>query len=121
MEAIVDSEGKPVVDSEGRPRVKTPKPRIELPYTYPMAWYVMHCPSLMTVVPLSEGFVPFVHKLENSSWTYYYMFYVQKFILNILNYQLNRRFPEITDASYGDKFADLAGPDDFIRLPSGVF
>ena len=37
VEAIVDSEGRPVVDSEGRPRVKTPNPRIELPYTYLMA------------------------------------------------------------------------------------
>ena len=31
VEAIVDSEGRPVVDLEGRPRVKTPNPRIELP------------------------------------------------------------------------------------------
>jgi len=82
VEAIVDSKGRPEVDSEGRPRVKTPNPRIELPYTYLMAWYVMHCPSLMTAVPLSEGFVPFVQKLENSSWSNYYMFFVQKCILN---------------------------------------
>ena len=60
VEAIVDSEGRPEVDSEGRPRVKTPNPRIELPYTYLMAWYVMHCPSLMTPVSQSDGFVPFV-------------------------------------------------------------
>jgi len=121
VEAIVDSEGRPMVDSEGRPRVKTPNPRIELPYTNLMAWYIMHCPSLMSGVPLSAGFVPFVQKLENSSWTHYYMFFVRKSILNILNYQLDRCFPEIVDASYGDKFADLAGPDDFTRLPSGVF
>ena len=54
-----------------------------------MAWYVMLCPPLMTVVPLSTGFVRFVQKLENSSWTRYYMFYVRKFILNISNYQLD--------------------------------
>ena len=60
VEAIVDSKGRPKVDSKGRTRVKTPNPRIELPYTYLLAWYVMHCPSLMTAVPLSEGFVPFV-------------------------------------------------------------
>ena len=64
VEVVVDSKGRPEVDSEGRPRVKTPNPRIELPYTYLMAWYVMHCPSLMMVVPLSAGFVPFVQKLE---------------------------------------------------------
>jgi len=74
----------------------------------------------MTTVPLSVGFVSFVQKLENSSWTHYYMFFVRKSILNISNYQLDRCFLEIADASYGDKFADLAGPDDFTRLPSGV-
>jgi len=35
--------------------------------------------------------------------------------------QLDRCFLEIFGASYGDKFADLAGPDDFTRLQSGVF
>ena len=44
VEAIVDSQSRPVVDSEGRPKVKTPNPRIKLPYTYLMTWYVMHCP-----------------------------------------------------------------------------
>ena len=103
MEAIVDSEGKPVVDSEGRPRVKTPKPRIELPYTYPMAWYVMHGPSLMTVVPPSKAFVPFVQKLESSSWSCYYMFFVRKSILSSSNYQLDRCFPEISACLVGSE------------------
>lgn len=31
-------------------KVKTPNPRMEMPYTYLMAWLVMHCPSLMTAV-----------------------------------------------------------------------
>ena len=58
VENIVDAEGNPVTDSNGRPLVKTPNPRVKLPYTYLMAWYVMHCPSLMTAS--SEGFIPFV-------------------------------------------------------------
>ena len=37
VEAIVDSEGRLVVDSDGRLRMKTPNPRIELPYLYLMA------------------------------------------------------------------------------------
>ena len=49
------------------------------------------------------------------------MYYVRKTILSSSNYQLDRCLPEISGASYEDKFADLAGPDDFIRLPSGVF
>ena len=75
----------------------------------------------MTVVSVSEGFVPFVQRLESSSWLQYYMFYIQKTILNGDNYQLDRCFLEIHDASYEDKFADLVGLDGFTRLPSGVF
>ena len=101
--------------------MKTPNPRIELPYTYLMAWYVMHYPPLMTAVPSSKGFVPFVQRMENSTWSHYYMFFARNSILNSLNNQLDRCFPEIFDASYGNKFADLAGPDDFTRLPSRVF
>jgi len=86
-----------------------------------MAWYVMHCPSLMTAVSASEGFTPFVQRLENSSWLQYYIFYIWKTILNGGNYQLDRCFPEILDAYYGDKFADLIGPDGFTRLSSGIF
>ena len=59
MEAIVDARGNPVKDSNGHPLVKTPSSRVELPYTYLMAWYMMHCPSLMTVISVSEAFVPF--------------------------------------------------------------
>jgi len=49
------------------------------------------------------------------------MYYVRKLILSSSNYQLDRCFPEIFGPSYGNKFADLAGPDDFTRLSSGVF
>jgi len=59
VEAVVDAEENPVTDSNDRPLVKTPNPRVELPYTYLMVWYVMHCPSLVTAVYSSEGFIPF--------------------------------------------------------------
>ena len=60
VEDVVDSQGRHVVDSEGRPKVRTLNPRIELPYTYLMARYVMHCAALMIAVSPSEGFVPFL-------------------------------------------------------------
>ena len=101
--------------------MKNPNPRVELSYMYLMAWYVMHCPSLMTAVSPSEGFITFVQRLENSSWSQYYMYYVRKAILISSSYQLDRCFSEISGASYGDKFVDLAGPDDFTRLLSEVF
>jgi len=49
------------------------------------------------------------------------MFYVRKAILSNSSYQVNRCFPKIPDASCGDKFANLAGLKEFIRLPFGVF
>jgi len=121
VEAIVDAEGHPVTDSNGCPLVKTPNPRVELPYTYLMAWYVMHCPSLMMTVYPSEGFTPYVQQMENSNWLQYYMFFIRKIILNGNNYQLDRCFPEIRDASYGDKFVNFETPDGFTQLSSGVF
>ena len=69
VEAVIDSQGRQVVDSEGRPEERTPNSRVELPYTYLMAWSVMHCPSLMTAVSPSEGFVPFLQRLEGLSWS----------------------------------------------------
>jgi len=48
------------------------------------------------------------------------MFYVWKAILSSSSYQLDRCFPKIHDTSYGDRFADLAGPDEFTQLPSRV-
>jgi len=65
VEAIVDAEGNPVKDFNGHPLVKTPSPKVELPYTYLMAWYMMHCPSLITTVSASGGFIPFVQQLES--------------------------------------------------------
>ena len=56
------------VDRDGEPKLKTPNSHIELPYTYLIAWYNMHCPSLMLAVYAFEDFVPFVQRLECSSW-----------------------------------------------------
>jgi len=55
VEAITNSQGRPVVDSEGRLEVKTLNPRVELPYTYLMAWTSCIAPSLMTAVSPSEA------------------------------------------------------------------
>jgi len=117
----VDSHGQPILDSEGKPTVKRPNPRIELPYTYLMAWYVMHCPSLMTPVRRSEGSVPFVQRLERSDWRDTYIYYVRKCLSDATNYQLNRCFPEIPGASFGEQFTDSAGRDDFTQLSAGIF
>ena len=55
-----DKKGSIIVDRDGKPKLKTPNPRVELPYTYLMALYVMHCPSLMSAMQSSEDLMPFV-------------------------------------------------------------
>ena len=70
-------EGNPLMDQNGKPQLKIPNPRVELPYMYLMAWYAMHCPSMITTVPASEGFMP-VQRLEDSNWIHYYMFFYPK-------------------------------------------
>jgi len=67
MEPLVDEEGNSLMDQNGKAQLKIPNPRVQLPYAYLMAWYDMHCPSLMTPVPASEGIVPFVQRLEDSN------------------------------------------------------
>ena len=43
-------------------------PRIDMPYTYLVAWYVMHCPLLMHTPTPDSSHVPFVQRLERSNW-----------------------------------------------------
>ena len=69
-EALVDDDDNGLIDRHGDPEVKVPNPRVELPFTYLMAWYFMHCLSLMTTVYTSKEFMPFLQKLEHSTWQY---------------------------------------------------
>jgi len=110
-----------LIDQHGNPEAKVPNPRVELPYTYLVAWYVMHCPSLMTVVHTSEDFVPFLQKLERSTWHHTYIFYIRRAIQSDFNYQLVRHFPDIQDMSYGGCFLDFTGLDGYTTLLTGVF
>ena len=64
--------------------------RVELPYTYMVAWYVMHCPSLMLAIQAPEDFVPFVQKLKRLSLQGCYMAVIQRMIQSSVNYQLVR-------------------------------
>jgi len=59
VEALLDDNDNGLIDQHDL-EVKVPNPRVELPYTYLVAWYIMHCPSLMTATHTSEGFVPFL-------------------------------------------------------------
>jgi len=121
VKALVDAKGNVLTDQHGNPEVKVPNPRIKLPYTYLVAWYAMYCPSLMTTAYTSGDFVPFLQKLERSTWQHAYIIYIRRVIQSDLNYQLVRCLPDIQDRSYGDQFLDIAEPDGYTTLSTGVF
>ena len=58
-----DRDGNVIVGLDSKPRMKTPNPRVEFPYTNLMAWYVIHCPSLILAVQSSEDSMPFIQQL----------------------------------------------------------
>jgi len=88
VEALMDNEGNVLTDQNDNPELKVPNPRVKLPYTYLVAWYVMHYPSLMMAVQVSEDFVSFLQKLERSTWQHSYMFFIRRTIQSDVNYQL---------------------------------
>lgn len=52
---------KTVRTRDGSKKYKTPNPQIELLYTYLMAWFILHCPTLMTsILPQSDLSAPIV-------------------------------------------------------------
>ena len=75
-----DSDGNVVVGLDGEPRMKIPNPHVELPYTYLMTLYVMHCLSLMSAVQSSEDSMPFIQWLEHSNWNGLYMLMIWQII-----------------------------------------
>ena len=117
MEALEDDEGRVLFDWNGKPKLKIPNPRVELPYTYLIALYVMHCPALMSVVQVSEDFMTCIQKFECCG----YMAAMRKIIQSSVNYQLFRYFPDFPGAAYDEQFIDHPGSDGSTKLSTGVF
>jgi len=113
--------GNVVVSLDGKPRMKTANPRIEFPYTDLLAWYVMHCPSLISAAQSSKDSMPFVQRLERSTWNGWYMLMIWQILQSSMNYLLVRCFPNFPRASYQEWFFDRLGTDGFIILLSRVF
>jgi len=86
-----------------------PLPRVELPYTYLMAWFVMHCPALIKHIDEStlEGGSAFLSRLANSRWSLHYIAGIRKIIAYYDNYSLYRCFPNISGTSYDEEFQDI--------------
>ena len=86
MEALEDEESNVLVDQNGESKLKVPNLKVKLPYTYWPAWYVTHCPSLVTAMQALKGFIPFMQKLERSNWQHTYMFFSRRTIQSAVNY-----------------------------------
>ena len=113
VEVMEDEEGNVILEKNGEPRRKTHNPRMELPYTYLAAWYMMHCPALMSAVQESNGvFVPFFQKLEHSKWQGGYMAATRKIIQSNINYHLFRCFSDFPRTAFGDTSIDVQGQMD---------
>lgn len=65
---------KEVLNKEGSSKTKIPNPHIELPYTYIMAWFILHCPILMSQIHSQMDYSsPIVQHYERSQWKGHYM------------------------------------------------
>src|SRR3954466_15973904 len=65
-------------------------PRARLAYTYLVSWYVLHCPALMTPVPLFALAAPFIGSVVECSWTLSQRPEIRQFLSRPKNYQLHR-------------------------------
>lgn len=102
--------------------VKTPNPRMEMPFTYMMVWLVIDCPSLMTTAnycPIDKPF--FEETYECSSSKSHFMLMIHKTLQYHQNYKIKHCFFDFPDGGYRSRFKDVLGLDNFSTLSSGVF
>ena len=110
-------------DGDGNQVVWTPNPRVELPYTYLMAWFVMHCPSLMSApdVAPEDALVPLVQRLEKASWTHGHIVDMRKALRQHVNFEFYRCFLQFANRGYRDMFQDEPSLNKYSLLSLGCF
>ena len=98
-----------------------PCPRVEMPFTYLMSWFTLHCPAIIHLGEESPEGVCFGHLLrfEKSQWLRTYIAGAQKLICRYGAYSLYRCFLSIPGARYGEEFHDVR--DRRSSLGQGIF
>ena len=88
---------------------KAPQPRVPMPYTYLVAWFVLHCPSLMTGVHEGDdAYTPFVQRLESATWTSSYIVRARQLLSREDKYRVFCCAPNFDGADVKDaRFMDL--------------
>lgn len=96
----------------------TPTPRVELPYTYLMAWFMMYCPSLMTLPTKNSSGASFIQKYEGCDWKNNYMHIIRKTVLYHQNFHIYRYFSDFSGSAYREEFRDTTGLDGYTTFCS---
>src|SRR4051812_29513033 len=96
-------------------------PRARLAYTYLASWYVLHCPALMTLMPLLDLATPFIGRVAECSWTTSHRPEVCQLLSHPENYQLCRCPPSFDETVDDGSFVDLAGEEGSTMLAPGPF
>jgi len=98
-----------------------PNPRVGLPYTYLMAWFALHCPTLIGagVDPPQDVHTALLRRFEGCSWQKIYVAEARKLVRRYDAYSLFRCFPRMRDAGYNGEFHDAESGDS--PMSQGVF
>jgi len=98
-----------------------PNSRIGLPYTYLMAWFALHCPSLIGAGedPPQGVRMALLRRFEGCSWLKTYVAEARKLVRRYDVYSLFRCFSRIRGADYDEEFKDAG--EEQSSLSRGVF
>jgi hypothetical protein len=101
----------------------SPNPKVELPYSYLMAWFVKHCPCIIgPPAAIREGsVVPFIQRLEGSSWKLRDLADIRKALNQHSNYEFFRCFPYFAESGFGLSFEDASDGKNYSVLALGCF
>ena len=74
-----------------------------------MAWFAMHCPTIIQLGEESSETVRFahLHRFEKSQWERTYITGIRKLIRRYDAYSFFRCFPSILGTGYSEKFHDV--------------
>ena len=124
LRALTEAFCRPPVTKRGKGTVLPrdgPNRKVVLPYTYLMAWFILHYPAIIQPgeEPLEGVRIVHLRRFEGSSRERIYVIAVRRLLCRHDVYSLFRCFPYIRDVGYGEEFKDAG--DGITSLSSRVF
>lgn len=90
--------------TESKVEVSTPNPRVKLFYIYLMAWFVMHCPNLMTLSPKDSSGGSFIQRHKRCDWRNHYIRPICMTVCSHQNYHIYYYFHDFSKGVYNEEF-----------------